>query len=548
MATQSSEFSFPRIPEPADGIQVNFCKNPDCKNFGVAPSTEAQSRGRFASADRDTYIMGVNKGIPIIKCKLCAESATQKSNQGIAEEIKRISAYLNIKGEDPTCPNKDCENHKIGINEGKRKYRAYGVTKSGSQRYLCNACKKTFSVSEKSTHRQKKPHKNALVFSLLMNHVAFKRICEVAKINMSTLFGKIDFIHDQCMAFVANRERKLMNGEVPIDRLYLAVDRQVHLVNWTNTGDKRNVMLWAMGSSDNVTGYIFGTHLNYDYSVDKRKIEADAAEFEDYRKPSPHRRYARLWLQSDYINAQINNAKRKAPKAGRPHLYESITTVYEDIEGRNDVEVFENQTMTTKLPTKGMQVHAEYTIYAHFLFLKKLLKHVGKVRFYMDQDSSFRAACLSAFVDEIFERRCDAFYVKISPEMSNTHRHRAVAETKKDLYRLAEKYEYVLPEIDLKHELIKEKLQEMVTIGKWRDKWFIHPLATKSEPEKAVCYLTNMGDYDLDHLARLYSKASLHSLDTFFMQARRRVRILERPLASHTNMEQKWFLYSVNRL
>ena len=542
MPAQSSEIELPRIPAEVGGIQVNFCKNPSCKNYGVPASSANQSRGRRVRAGNDTYTIVSSHGVHAIKCKLCGELPAQKSNIAIKEETDRISSYLSIKGKEPTCSDKSCENHKVGISAGKHHYKSNGTTKSGSQRYLCKACGKTFSASKSSTLRQRKPHKNALIFSLLMNHSPFKRICEVADIGMWALLKKIDFIHDQCLAFVANRERKLMNGEVSVDKLYLAVDRQVHLVNWTNTNDKRNIMLWAMGSADTKTRYVFGMHLNFDPSADKRQIENEAKNNDDYLKPNAYRRYARLWLQKDYIDARVLNAKRQAKRAGCASLHESITTVYEDLANRNDTEIFENQTNSTKLPSKGMQVHAEYTVYAHFFFLKKLLKHVGKVRFFLDQDTSFRAACLAAFVDEIYERKCDAFYVKITPEMTNHERNKAVAETNKELNRLYDKYQ--VPEVDLKHELIKEKMREMVTIGQWKDKWFINPIATKSEPEKAVCYLTDFGDYDEDHLARLYAMASLHALDTFFMQARRRVQLLERPLASHTKMEQKWFLYS----
>jgi hypothetical protein len=34
--------------------------------------------------------------------------------------------------------------------------------------------------------------------------------------------------------------------------------------------------------------------------------------------------------------------------------------------------------------------------------------------------------------------------------------------------------------------------------------------------QKAVAYLTDLGDYDEDHNAWLYNKASLHGVDSFF--------------------------------
>jgi hypothetical protein len=65
-----------------------------------------------------------------------------------------------------------------------------------------------------------------------------------------------------------------------------------------------------------------------------------------------------------------------------------------------------------------------------------------------------------------------------------------------------------------------------------------------SEPEKAVCYLTDYGDYDKDHLAWLYNKASLRAIDAFFMQVRRRLSLLERPIATASNNRRLWHGYS----
>jgi hypothetical protein len=37
-----------RVPAEVGTIQVNFCKNPQCQNFGVPASTERQPRDRGA--------------------------------------------------------------------------------------------------------------------------------------------------------------------------------------------------------------------------------------------------------------------------------------------------------------------------------------------------------------------------------------------------------------------------------------------------------------------------------------------------------------------
>jgi hypothetical protein len=71
-----------------------------------------------------------------------------------------------------------------------------------------------------------------------------------------------------------------------------------------------------------------------------------------------------------------------------------------------------------------------------------------------------------------------------------------------------------------------------------------HPFPSKSEPEKAVCYLTDYDDYEEDHLAWLYNKASLRAIDAFFMQVRQRPSLLERPITTASNNRRLWHGYS----
>jgi len=162
---KSSGGSKPRIPPEHGGIQVNFCKNPDCENYAIPA---AQTTGRGAQRDRYT-VVGAGRQFPVLKCHACGEYPPLKSNRGIAEERERLGAYLNAPAE-ASCPDVRCANHGVGVSTGSPHYRSYGTTRSGSKRYRCNACTKTFSVGS-STVGQKQPHKNRLIFQLLMNKV-----------------------------------------------------------------------------------------------------------------------------------------------------------------------------------------------------------------------------------------------------------------------------------------------------------------------------------------------------------------------------------------
>jgi len=210
---------------------------------------------------------------------------------------------------------------------------------------------------------------------------------------------------------------------------------------------------------------------------------------------------------------------------------------------REDIEDFEVPDRTTQLPDAGMQIHAEHTLYGHFFLLRRLLLGAEKIRFFLDQDAGMRAACLGAFQPDIRDRRCDAFYVRINKDMTVNERKRARADSRQAFRALQEQR----PDLDqqgLRLLLIKERFHAMAEIGQWKDRWLTYPFPSMNEPEKAVRYLTSDEDYDEDHLAWLYNKASPRAIDVFFMLVRRRLSLLERPLATMSNARRLWHGYS----
>ncbi len=528
---------YERVPKAVEDIQVNFCRNPKCPNFGVPASTEAQPRGPGAKdRGRDAYEKDIHsKTAPVLVCLYCREEPALKSNLGIYEEFARFRAYLAPR---PTmaCPKKDCQSHKENFAE--TQFQLFGKTRSGSQRFRCKVCGTVFSIAA-PTNRQRVPHKNLTVFRLLVNKMPFRRICEVANISPKTLYRKIDFIHRQCILFAGNRERTL--PEKLIRRLYVGVDRQDYTVNWTSSADRRNVQLGAVAAADNATGYVFATHLNFDPSVYPRDIEKETRTIGDYSKDPPFRRYARLWTGKDYFDS-LQRRSGDRLKSGKGSLMNNITLAYEDAAERADSEMSEAQDEDTMLPLSGMQVHAEYTLYGHFFFLRKLFENVEKVRFFLDQDSGIRGACLTAFCDRIKQARCDAFYVRIESDISIDEKRSILADSRRK-FAVMKALHPDLKDSQVKLLTIKEKLKDLKAVGKWNDRWVEHPFPNMGEPEKAMCYLTDMQEYDEDHVAWLYNKASLHAVDRFFMQVRRRLSLLERPISSASNTGRRWYGY-----
>ena len=541
------QISRPRIPATAIetvagtpvSIQVNHCKNPTCANFGV-PASPVKQRRRIGASTLNVpgsayTISGMGAGQSALHCTLCGEYPPLKSNLGISEEFRRIASYLDPK--EATCPDPHCAQHTVPLSQ-KGAYTRYGKTKSGCTRLRCQACGKVFSLTDKPTPRQRDPHKNRQILTLLLNKMPFARICEACNITMSTLYGKIDFFHQQALGFAATRERRLLQG-FKKNRLYVATDRQDYVVNWTARSDKRNVTLTAVASADLQSGYVFGMHLNYDPSLDRSTIEAAAKQQGDLQTPSPFRRYARLWLESDYQRSVNDTNSRRQARGG----HRDQAAVYADSVARQDMESSEEYDQGRKLPDQGMQIHSEYTLYAHFLLLRQMFQGVGKVRFYMDQESGIRAACLAAFKDRVRSREVDAFYVRINKDATVTERRRLVTQARQRFQAIQKVYP-TLKEFEVQQRLMQQEIMRATTIGKWKDRWLVHPLPSRAEPEKAVCYLTDFQDYSPDHLATLYLKASIHAVDRFFMLIRRRLSLLERPIGSSSAAGRTWYGYA----
>lgn len=521
-----------RIPHPTNGLQYNFCKNPKCDNFGVEPPLTT-ARGAVGNYT----IQSGGKKLPLLSCSCCGETPPLKSNTGITEEIERISSYLSLADSKPilSCPDSACSNHAVPVGT-KKAYRAFGTAASGSKRFQCSLCHKTFT-QPKLTKGQHKTHNNIDIFKFLVNKVPLSRIVNILGISWEVLYSRIDFIHSQCLAFAAHRENKLK--DMPIERLYLSVDRQEYEVNWTDRDDRRNIVLSAMASADNTTGYVFGIHPNFDHTLDKQAIELDAQAIMDAENPAPFKKYARLWLESDYIEA----SKNYKPKKITARLEGDIAEAYREAQQRDDVEAFDEKNNEQMLPSYGLQVRAEYTMIAHFYFLRNLMQNVDKWRFFLDQDSGIRSACLSAFKQEIAQHRAESFYVRIEKNLMVWEKRKLKLAAKK-VFDAIKADHPGLSDAQVKIEMLKQEIQTVTQIGNWKDQWVHHPLPDMSESNKAMCWLTEHNDFDLDHKANLYNKASLHGIDTFFEKIRRRMAMFERPIHSAANKGRTWNGYA----
>ncbi|MCX7247468.1 MAG: hypothetical protein NTX31_07320 [Burkholderiales bacterium] len=548
-----------RYPPTAAGVQVNHCKNPFCKNFGVPPKDKKAHRAKPTVGDYMVVASGKNK--PCLKCSLCGEIFPMHSNLAIAEELLRISAYLEPAW--PACPNEVCALFRQS-GEGAH-HTKFGVNRHGTPRYKCVACKKVFAHGGAADKRQHETHKNLDLFCHLMNAVLIRRLIKLTKISTSVLYTRIDFFHRQCLLFAGERERALMDRQ-DLGSRYISVDRQKLLVNWSSKNIRKNTALLSIASADQETGYIYGTHLNFDPEMDEDEVAKSLSKFGDHHLKPPFRRYARVWLASDYEQAATKSETRRSGNTPAEKvegstpldvLLRKVGARYEETQDKDDIDGGEEPSVNARTPPKGMLLHENVVMQAHMQFVSRLLHRADQLRFFMDQESGLRAAFMAADPDRVLDRTLDGFYVQVYKEGTVGLKKGLVAQSKKafmefygEMLDVAMEKDELPTENDAYAAMMRLEMDRAHTAGQWSDKWVRHPKADMREPVKLACWLTDIDPKALDkkereaqlnHAARLYLRVSATGVDRYFMQVRRALTMAERGVVSASADYRRWF-------
>lgn len=514
----------------------------------------------------DYRVVAVGKDMPALMCLLCSEVFPMHSNLAVAEELMRISAYLEPIW--PACPNEGCALYgKLDEACGSQHTR-YGVNRHGTPRYKCGACRKVFAFGGDAEKRQRDTHHNREIFTHLVNTVPIRRIVKLLGISTSVLYTRLDFIHRQCTLFAGERERALMDKK-DLGSRYISVDRQKLLVNWASKKTRKNTTLLSIASADQDSGYLYAANLNFDPDLDEDEVLQGMPRFGDHKLRLPFRRYARVWLESDFAKAAGRADARRADaqaksaasgvSASKPidKLMAMVASRYDHTQALEDIDGGAEPSTNARTPAKGVLLHESTVMQAHMQFVSRILGQADKLRFFIDQESGLRAAFMMAVSQRVLDRTADAFFVSVLKEATVDQKRGLVAQSKKD-FRVF--YEDLLEEASERNELptakdaqvamVRRELARFATKGPWNDKWVRHPIADMREPLKVVCWLTDIEpvaadgqkrEEQLNHAARLYLKASTTEVDRFFMQVRRALTMAERGVVSASADYRRWF-------
>ena len=532
-------------------VQVNYCRNPDCSNYGIYPRTMPGKTGPSAERDPHYKIHSTSRGqVPALLCKICDEKLPIKSNAGIAEEAGRLQQVdgLWTLEERTSCNAAGCPNNGRPIGLNPRLYRKRGRSQSGGRQYECKECHARVSVSNAPPIRRAHQQLAADVFSRIANKSPMRGAVRGAGLSGPCAYYNIlNFIERRCRDYSATLDRSLIDGRRRLpERMVIESDAQSYTLNWISRMDRRNADVWAYCSVDSDSRFILGLHGNFDKTADAFGINAESAALGDMNRQEPFRKHARYWLAGDELRA--GRSKTFANRETRQALAAKIELLYRAAAHREDVEDIELEHMNTAHRTphlhNGLLVHQPYTIYAHWVLLRRLLAGAGveQTQMHFDIDSTARAAYLCSFIEEVKQRRSHGFFVKFDKHLTVDDRRRIVQRSRGQRNAFRDS----LPEDqrdDVDLLLMKGCLQEGRRYGKWNDEWFEHPSPTMNEPRKAMCWLTPDNALDEDTVASMYLCARLARVDNVFMLTRRLFSAFERPIGTSSGQNTVWHGY-----
>lgn len=542
-----------RLPQAESGLQVNGCKNPACTHFGACPDPTSEAKpspflsvGKTGFYDGNYVIRPAGpKGRPVLECTGCTETSPLKSNRAIVAERTRLEPLATPPASG--CPKADCTNAEASPDLHPERYRRYG-TRGQRQRFQCGDCGSVFTPGAwRGAPRQPWLFEEYQAVERLLQHSPMRRILQGTGLNTSRLYRLMRRSGQAIRDWMQAGDQRA--GQAASTRpLTLCVDRQMYTVNWSDRSDRRKVMLHAIATADQRSGYVFAMDVNYDPAVDPAGLAAQAAANGDAGRPLPYRQgdAARCWLPEER-NRRMEGGVDVGATTGA-----TAERRYRRTSSRADVETPE---VAGRAPAKGALVREDVSVYAHFLRVRERLGDPPQVSLCFEQESAMRAACLFAWEDRVRAEACEAYYIRIAKGHTVSEKQAIGAATQERLNAL--QASRGCDEAEARRILVRHALNAtpMQTRGPWEDRWLRHPCPTPFEPDKEVCRLTRRDpserEVDNPKAVNGYAFATLISVDRFFLGVRYALNPLDRSRISGRSgkrsvqevREDKWDVY-----
>lgn len=417
------------------------------------------------------------------------------------------------------------------------RYRRFGKTAKGDPRYQCKACKKTFSLGS-PTRRHTRSDLNGKVFRSIINGQTLSAICRTQFTQPAELYRKIDFIHQQCQAFAADREQRLpdvISGKSP----YFATDTQILFVNWPDRGVRKSVEVRHICTVMKDTNYVIASTTDVDPDVRPVAIEKAMEISGDFGKPRSMRENARVWFASEYLN----------------HLRQKHAALNRS-QARLDGE-FEPDAEDVTLLEKAARVRQDAAEFAHIMLVKKKLgDRSAYLNFSTDRDAGLSAAFAAVFANEVRAKRVRIADIAFEKYLTTDRRMALVAEGNKHLRSVQRTLDSSGMELETgdpvsprQQDGAMEALVRGLLEGRPADHHYhllmnrygetpahkeglAYPFHFINEPHKRIIFKTDPTHLNYTQIAQFAVRSGTHPVDMYHARARTKIMGFERGLAT----------------
>lgn len=402
MAKRERHYGPELVPCPALGlaeVPVNFCRNPVCSNFG-----------KDVSLYRDQYRVHALQGqffVPDLKftCKQCGGSGHIYSPQAVVREITRCVRNLLPYS---ACRKKSCENHTKNLFEHYEDHKTYTKKdwKQGKRRFKCKKCEGVTTIGKSlGTHvnlrkrdrtgwfyqraktQEAMLERMSLLARLLVNGIGQKGTQRSLQIHPSAYDTHRHSIANACENFAQYHVWRhfLGPGAERIEELRLCSDILEVSIKRTYGGSAK---FYKMGvvctvvdygdlddedSDDGTSNFLLAVTPCYT-PLSEDAFDSVNERFKDANNMGEFR------CNLDCANLKFGGLHARA----KPSKGQAKTETY----------------TPENLPS-GCFVHSTYASLGHFFTLAYLLRDVGRVVHYLDNESVLRIACTTAFASRI---------------------------------------------------------------------------------------------------------------------------------------------------
>jgi DNA polymerase III epsilon subunit len=503
-------------------VQLNYCKNPNCENYGVIAKNPGKDKdGKPKRGLGNDYKLTSVKSGKVLTCKLCNTSRTLINNRSfvmesirVQDEHKLIGASCNNskiekgRGKGKPCPNVDkdiIDFPELYARKGIRESTSKGQPNIFSQKYECKRCHKRFNVPCNPQMGQHKTDLNNRLFMALVNKGIINRIQEELNVAPTFIYNRIEFFYSQCIQFDQWHIRNNIH-QLSGTMLEISMDRQHYLANWNDKRDRKPTKLVNTSSVDNSSRFVLASTINFDFCSDWEAIKAEARKRKDAEKPV----YDRLYSQ--YIISDI------------------------DVES-DDVE----DALALKAPASNLLVQQTYSLMAHIEQVKPFYEVCSHSDIFADDDEGFELGISLVLKDLINQQK--VYPVLIRADRNNASQMQDRRTWSEQVLRDEGFTEKEIKDAQYDTDRLRALNQKYWTatlhqrnenIGSTKSEWLVHPFPKYRQTMEIKPLIQPYGvltEQSSDALMDI----STYGVDNYFQMIRRRINMLERPITSATN-------------